>query len=66
MTPPTDETVRLIREEVIDADRLSRYYGYLAQRLRRLGELLGTVTVCCSLAYISHHLVCGKVGARGE
>ena len=49
MTPPTDETVRLIREGVIDADRMCRYYGYLAHRLRRLGELLGIVTVCCSL-----------------
>ena len=46
---PADVTVRLIREGVIDADRLSRYYGYLAHRLRRLGELLAIVIVSCSL-----------------
>ena len=42
---PTDDTVRLIWEEVIDADRMCRYYGYLATRLKRLGDLLAIGTV---------------------
>ena len=46
---PTEETVRLIREGVIDADRLSRYYGYLSHRLSQLGELLSICIVICSL-----------------
>ena len=49
MTQTTDETVRLIWEGVIDADRLSRYYGYLAHRLSRLSELLSIGIVTCSL-----------------
>ena len=35
--PPTDETVRLIWEGVIGADRMCRYYGYLTVRLIRRG-----------------------------
>lgn len=43
--PPTDETVRLIWEGVIGADRMCRYYGYLTVRLIRRGELLSIGTV---------------------
>lgn len=46
--PPQDETVRLIWEGVIGVDRMSRYYGYLAHRLGRLGDLLAIGTVGCS------------------
>lgn len=37
---PADDTVRLIREGMIHAEQLSRYYLYLAHRFRRLGDLL--------------------------
>ena len=37
---PTDETVRLIWEGAIDADRMCRYYGYLSERLTRLEEMV--------------------------
>ena len=50
--PPTDETVRLIWEGVIDADRMCRYYGYLTVRLSRLGELLAIGTVSFSLGAV--------------
>ena len=50
MAQPSDETVRLIRQGMIDTDQQCRYYRYLAQRLRRLGEILGIVTVSGSLA----------------
>lgn len=46
--PPKDETVRLIWEGVIGVDRICRYYGYLAQRLGRPGDLLAVGTVGCS------------------
>ncbi len=36
----TDETVRLVWEEMVEADRMGRYYGSLAQRLKRLDQLL--------------------------
>lgn len=42
---PTDDTVRLIWEEVVDSDRMCRYYGYLSQRLNRVSELLAVGTV---------------------
>ncbi len=45
MTQPTDDTVRLIWEGVIGADRMCRYYGYLAARLTRLGDLVAIGTV---------------------
>ena len=36
----TDETVRLVWEELVETDRMGRYYGSLAQRLKRLDHLL--------------------------
>ena len=47
---PSDETVRLIRQGMIDADQQCRYYRYLAQRLRRRGEFLSIASVSGSLA----------------
>ena len=41
----TDETVRLIWEELVDSDRMCRYYGYLSHRLNRLSELLAIGTI---------------------
>ena len=49
---PTDETVRLIWEGVIGADRMCRYYGYLTDRLSRLGKLLTIGTVSFSLGAV--------------
>ena len=45
---PTDDTVRMIWEGVLGADRMCRYYGYLAARLSRLGDLLTIGTVSFS------------------
>ncbi len=42
---PTDDTVRMIWEEVVDSDRMCRYYGYLAQRLSRVSQVLAIGTV---------------------
>ncbi|MDE0373987.1 MAG: hypothetical protein OXI73_15790 [Rhodospirillales bacterium] len=56
-TQPTDDTVRLVWEGMVESDRLSRYYGYLAHRLKRLGELLQVAAVVfgvlalCSIFY---------------
>lgn len=36
----SDETVRQVWEDLVETDRMARYYGYLAQRLDRLGDLL--------------------------
>ena len=46
--PPTDDTVRMIWEGVLGADRMCRYYGYLADRLNRLSDLLAIGTVSFS------------------
>lgn len=50
----TDETVRLVWEELVESDRMCRYYGYLSQRLDRLGDLLqiGSVSAA-SGAFVS-------------
>lgn len=45
---PTDDSVRMIWEGVLGADRMCRYYGYLADRLSRLGGLLAIGTVSFS------------------
>ena len=50
--PPTHETVRLIWEGVIGADRMCRYYGHLTSHLSRLGELLAIGTVSFSAAAV--------------
>ena len=50
----TDETVRLVWDELVETDRMCRYYGYLSQRLDRLGDLLqiGSVSAA-SGAFVS-------------
>lgn len=53
-TQPTDDTVRLVWDGMVEADRMCRYYGYLAHRLKRLGELLRvTAIVLVALALSS-------------
>ncbi|MDE0102357.1 MAG: hypothetical protein OXN89_08250 [Bryobacterales bacterium] len=44
-TLATDETVRYIWAGVLGSDRMCRYYGYLAHRLRRTGDLLAMAIV---------------------
>ena len=44
-TLATDETVRYIWAGVLGSDRMCRYYGYLAHRLRRTGDLLAIGTI---------------------
>lgn len=44
----TDDTVHLVWKGVIGTDRMCRYYGYLAVRLKWLGELLAIGTVSFS------------------
>ena len=53
MTSPTDDTVRLIWDELVDSDRMCRYYGYLAHRLKRLGELLQVAAVVLGVLTLS-------------
>lgn len=48
----TDETVKLVWEEMVETDRMCRYYGYLTERLNRLGELLAIGTVSFSLGAV--------------
>ena len=39
----TDDIVGLIWEELVETDRMCRYYAYLAERLDRQGALLQMV-----------------------
>ena len=48
----SDDTVELIRQELAETDRMCRYYGYLAGRLARLGELLQIGSVAAPLVAI--------------
>ena len=52
-TQPTSDTVRLVWEGMVETDRLFRYYGYLAQRLKRLGELLQVAAVVLGVLALS-------------
>lgn len=36
----SDNSVALIWHEMVDTDRMCRYYGYLSRRLHRLGDML--------------------------
>ena len=49
----TDDTVGLIWHELVDTDRMCRYYGYLAQRLAQLGELLQVGVAAAPLVTIA-------------
>ena len=44
-----DATVRLIWEDVLDIDRMRRYYGYLANRLGVVNDLLVMVSMAAAL-----------------
>ena len=49
-----DDTVGLIWEELVETDRMCRYYAYLAQRLDRQGALLQVGSVgAASGAFVS-------------
>ena len=50
---PSDETVRMVWEGMVEADRLSRYYGYLAHRLKRLSELLPVAAIVLGVLMLS-------------
>ncbi|MDE0166386.1 MAG: hypothetical protein OXL36_14935 [Bryobacterales bacterium] len=50
MIEPTDETRRLVWDELVDSDRMCRYYGYLTHRLRNLEQLLQFVAVFAAFA----------------
>ena len=36
----TYETVQLVWDELVETDRMYRFYGFLSQRLDRMGDLL--------------------------
>ncbi len=46
---PSGDTMRLIREGMIHAEQLARYYLHLAYRFQRLAALLGSIIVGGSL-----------------
>lgn len=50
MIEPTDETQQLVWDELVDCDRMCRYYGYLTHRLRNLEQLLQFVAVFAAFA----------------
>ena len=50
MIEPSDETRRLVWDELVDSDRMCRYYGYLTLRFRKLDQLLQFVTVFAAFA----------------
>lgn len=50
MIEPSDETRRLVWDELVDSDRMCRYYGYLTLRFRKLDQLLQFVAVFASFA----------------
>ena len=52
MNAPTDETLHMLQKSVIEAEKLSRYYGCLARRLSRTSELLSIAIVIASFAGI--------------
>lgn len=53
MIEPSDETRRLVWDELVDSDRMCRYYGYLTLRFRKLDQLLQFVAVFAALAGLS-------------
>ncbi len=54
----TDESVRHVWAGVLGSDRMCRYYGYLAHRMKRIGDLLAIGTISGSagavVAVLSH------------
>ena len=53
MIEPSDETRRLVWDELVDSDRMCRYYGYLTLRFRQLDQLLQFVAVLAALSGLS-------------
>ena len=69
MIEPTDETRRLVWDELVDSDRMCRYYGYLTLRFRKLDQLLQFVAVFAAFAGLSGVLLrptCRLVPHGGE
>ena len=48
MIEPSEETRRLVWDELVDSDRMCRYYGYLTLRFRQIDQLLQFVAVCAA------------------
>ena len=53
MIEPSDETQRLVWDELVDSDRMCRYYGYLTLRFRKLDQLLQFIAVLAVLSGLS-------------
>ena len=53
MIEPSEETRRLVWDELVDSDRMCRYYGYLTLRFRKLDQLLQFVAVLAALSGLS-------------
>ena len=53
MIEPSDETRRLVWDELVDSDRMCRYYGYLTLRFRKLDQLLQFIAVFAAFAGLS-------------
>ena len=53
MIEPSDETRRLVWEDLVDSDRMCRYYGYLTLRFRKLDQLLQFIAVFASFSGLS-------------
>lgn len=52
MSKPSDETLRLVWDDLVDSDRMCRYYGYLTVRFKMLDQLLMFITVFAAFASI--------------
>ena len=53
MIEPSDETRRLVFDELVDSDRMCRYYGYLTLRFRQINQLLQFIAVFAALSGLS-------------
>ena len=53
MIEPSDETRRLVWDELVDSDRMCRYYGYLTLRFKKLDQLLQFIAVFASVSGLS-------------
>ena len=56
MIEPSDETRRLVWDELVDSDRMCRYYGYLAHRLKWLNDLLRVSSIMLGVITITAFL----------
>ena len=53
MIEPSDETRRLVWDELVDSDRMCRYYGCLTLRFRKLDQLLQFIAVFAAFSALS-------------